>query len=259
MIATYNWPQALALVLRSALRQSLPPDEIVVADDGSGPETRRVVEAFAAHSAVPVRHVWHPDEGFRLAAIRNRAVAEATGDYVVQIDGDVILHRHFLRDHAAFARRGSYVSGSRLLLDEPLTRRLLDAGTADGLGLWTQGVRHRANGLRMPWLSPLMAGYNTRVTRGCNMAFWRDDIVRVNGYDESFRGWGAEDAELSLRLRNAGVEHRTLKFAGIVYHLYHPERSREGVARNEALLEASRRAGRTRCDDGMDKYLISSR
>lgn len=255
IVATYNWPGALELTLQSALRQSLPPHEILVADDGSTAETGQLVRRIAAQSPVPVRHIWHPDEGFRLAAIRNRAIAAAEGDYIVQIDGDILLHRHFLRDHAAFARRGYFVSGSRLLLTEPLTARLLEAHDASHLTLWTRGVRHRTNGLRLKWLTPLLANYKPGHTRGCNMAFWREDIVRVNGYNESFKGWGAEDFELALRLRNNGVEHRTLKFGAVVYHLYHPERSRESVEANVALLERTRAEGHLRCEDGIDKYL----
>lgn len=255
MVATYNWPEALELTLCSALRQSVLPMEILVADDGSTEETARLVRAVAAHARVPVRHVWHPDEGFRLAAIRNRAIAAAAGDYIVQIDGDILLHRHFLRDHARFARRGSFVSGSRLLLTEPLTRRLLGRHEAPSFSFASKGVRHRLNGVRAPWLSPLLAGYGADRTRGCNMAFWRDDMVRVNGYDESFRGWGAEDFELALRLRHSGVCHRTLKFSAIAFHLWHPERSRDAVSRNEALLASTRESGSRRCADGIDKYL----
>lgn len=255
MVATYNWPEALELTLQSALRQSLPPAEILVADDGSTSETAELVARFAAQSPIPIRHIWHPDEGFRLAAIRNRAIAAAEGDYIVQIDGDIILHRHFLRDHAAFARRGAFVSGSRLLLAPELTQRLFALRDASALGLWTTGVRHRINGLRLRWLTPLLAGYKSEHTRGCNMAFWRDDIVAVNGYNEAFKGWGAEDYELALRLRNNGIEHRTLKFAAIMFHLYHPERSRDSVAANVALLERTRAEGTVRCADGIDKYL----
>lgn len=254
MVATYNWPGALELTLQSALRQSLLPVEILVADDGSTDETRELVQRIAAQSPVPIRHIWHPDEGFRLAAIRNRAIAAAVGDYIVQIDGDIVLHRHFLRDHAAFARPGSFVSGSRLMLTPQRTSQLLAEHDASRLSLWSPGVRHRLNGLRLGWLMPLLSGYKADRTRGCNMAFWREDIVRANGYNESFRGWGAEDFELALRLCNNGVQHRRVKFGAIVFHLYHPERSRDAVEANVALLERTRAEGHRRCEDGIDKY-----
>lgn len=66
IVTTYNWEKALNLYLNSVLRQSVLPDEILVADDGSKEPTRLTVEAFARISPVPVRHIWHEDDGFRL-------------------------------------------------------------------------------------------------------------------------------------------------------------------------------------------------
>ena len=75
IISTYNWPRALYLCLDSVMQQSVLPDEILIADDGSGMETRDVVRHFERISPVPVRHIWHEDRGFRVAAIRNKAIA----------------------------------------------------------------------------------------------------------------------------------------------------------------------------------------
>ena len=124
LIATYNWPQALALVLASVRAQRVPPLEVVIADDGSGDDTRRVIEREGQHFPVPIVHVWHEDTGFRLAAIRNKAIAQSRGEYVVQIDGDIVVHSEFMAGHVRFARRGSYVQGSRALLSEAVTNRL---------------------------------------------------------------------------------------------------------------------------------------
>src|SRR3982751_1754779 len=131
VLTTYNWPDALHLVLTSALRQSVLPDEVVVADDGSAPPTADVVRAFTprfAERGLPLRHVWHPDEGFRAAAIRNRALAQATGEYILLIDGDCVLHGDFVRSHLAFARPGQFVQGTRVLLDAKRAGRALAGG-----------------------------------------------------------------------------------------------------------------------------------
>src|SRR4051794_16035860 len=114
VVTTYNWPDALDLVLTSALDQRVLPDEVIVADDGSGEPTAEVVRRRAerfAERRVPLHHVWHPDEGFRAAAIRNRALARASGDYILLIDGDCILHPDFVSSHLAFARQGQFVQG----------------------------------------------------------------------------------------------------------------------------------------------------
>ena len=125
IISTYNWPRALYLCLDSVMQQTVMPSEILIADDGSGMSTRDVVKHFENISPVPVRHIWHEDNGFRLAAIRNKAIAASKGKYIIQIDGDLILQRNFIQDHMLFAREGCFVTGSRGIITELLTRKVL--------------------------------------------------------------------------------------------------------------------------------------
>lgn len=256
IIATYNWPQALAVVLRSVRAQQVWPTEVLIADDGSRSDTRVLIDQERAGLPVPLVHVWHEDAGFRLAAIRNKAIAQARGDYIVQIDGDIVLHPRFIHAHAAFARRGSWVQGSRALCTEALTHRLLE-GRAGPPGPLTRGVARRINAVHAPWLSPFVRGERgaERRVRGCHMAFWRDDLRRVNGYDEAMEGWGREDSELAARLSNAGVVRRNLKFAAVCYHLWHRSASTESVARNHDRFLRTVRERRTWCDHGLDQYL----
>ena len=85
IVTTYNRPDALHLVLQSVLQQTVPPAEIIVADDGSGADTAETVGRFAKTSPIPVKHVWQEDQGFRAAQSRNRALAAAQGPYMVLI------------------------------------------------------------------------------------------------------------------------------------------------------------------------------
>jgi glycosyltransferase involved in cell wall biosynthesis len=259
VLTTYNWPAALDLVLASALRQTVLPGEVLVADDGSADATAAVVRAFVprfAELGVPLHHVWHPDEGFRAAAIRNRALARASGEYILLIDGDCVLHRDFVRSHLAFARAGRFVQGTRVLLGEARARQAL-AGGETRFGAFERGVGNRLNALPLGWLSrfvPTPADPLSGV-RSCNMGFWLADARRINGFDERFVGWGREDSEFVVRLVNAGVRRRKLKFGGIMYHLWHPERPRDALGANDARLAAVRRSGAVWAEDGMDKYL----
>ncbi|NUO37795.1 MAG: glycosyltransferase family 2 protein [Gemmatimonadaceae bacterium] len=258
VLTTYNWPDALQLVLTSALEQSVLPDEVLVADDGSTAPTADVVRAFAtrfAERGVPLRHVWHPDEGFRAAAIRNRALAQASGEYVLLIDGDCVLHRDFVRSHLAFARSGQFVQGTRVLLDAERARRALVAGETR-FGAFERGITNRMNALSLRWLSPLVPTPSDPLkgVRSCNMGFWLADARRVNGFNERFVGWGREDSEFVVRLVNAGVRRRKLKFGGIVYHLWHPERPRDALDANDELLASVRSAGSVWAEVGMSKY-----
>lgn len=254
IIATYNWPQALRLCLESVMRQSVMPTEILIADDGSGRETRDVVEYFTSVSPVPLHHIWHEDNGFRLSIIRNKAIAAASGEYIVQIDGDVILHRSFILDHMVVAKRGYYVGGSRAMVSEELTDRLFN-GEAVPLSPLRSGIKDSNNAIRFPLLSVLFRGYHPERIRGCNMAFWRDDVLKVNGYDEGITGWGAEDTELCCRLRNIGVVKRAMKFQGIVFHLHHPQASRDRLDVNREILAQSLREKKVFCEQGVNQYL----
>lgn len=255
IIATYNWPRALELCLESVMRQSTMPSEILIADDGSGMSTRDVVERFAAISPVPLRHIWHEDNGFRLAAIRNKAIAASRCDYIIQIDGDLILHRDFVRDHIAFARKGHFVTGSRGIVTEMLTQKVLK-GEITSLSPLMRGVRNSNNVMRIPFMATLYRALGpTRFVKGCNMAFWREDLIRVNGYDEGFTGWGREDTELAVRLNNSGIRQQCMKFRGVVFHLYHGKQDRTTLSANDDRYKQSIREHRTRCEKGLDSYL----
>ena len=259
LVATYNWPRALELVLDSVRGQGMLPFEVVIADDGSRDETRTLIDRVRAALPVPLVHVWHEDTGFRLAAIRNRAIAQTRGDYIVQIDGDIVLHPRFIEAHTAFARRGSWVQGSRALIERPTTERLL---AGERLRLWpfTPALNTRQNALYAPWLTSLVKGPTDGMTRirGAHMAFWRDDLLRVNGYDEAIEGWGREDSELATRLIHSGVVRRNLKFSAVCYHLWHTQASFDAVDRNHEVLLRTVRERRTRCDRGVDQYLSSA-
>lgn len=256
IVTTYNWEKALNLYLNSVLRQSVLPDEILVADDGSKEPTRLTVEAFARISPVPVRHIWHEDDGFRLTVIRNKAMAAAQSEYLIQTDGDLLLHPDFIKDHLSIAEAGYFISGSRVLLDESLSASLLaDPNHIPHLSFWTRGMKNRANSLHIPLLGRLMNQYrNTRV-RGCNMAFWRKDLLAVNGYNEEMTGWGSEDQELSIRLHNSGRRQHTLKFRGIVYHLHHKEASHSRHSINLEIQHTAEREHTVRCNKGIGQYL----
>jgi len=257
VITTHERPDALAAVLDSVSRQSLAPAEIVIADDGSGPATRALISGFTNLSTVPVRAVFQPHLGFRLTRLRNIAITATPADYLVLIDGDMLLHPEFIADHARCARRGCFTQGVRVRADEELTRRLI-AAPATPLRPWSRGL----GGLRRAYLlhSPALARGARHLAngiiaiKGCNQAFWRDDLVRANGFNEAIEGWGPEDKELCERLRNGGVHRQTLLFGGIAVHLHHPEASRAALPANLAVFEATRREHKARCELGLDAH-----
>ena len=256
IVTTYNWPAALDLTLKSAARQSVMPDEIIVADDGSGQETAQVVERHAAVSRVPLLHVWQPDDGFRLARSRNRAIAAARGEYIIVVDGDLVLHEHFIADHKLAARRGSFIQGVRLLTEPAAAAAILREGRME-VGVFAHGIRRRRHAIRNRVLSRLLFGERTgqRAIRGCNQAYWKDDLLRVNGFNEAFVGWGREDNEIAARLYNAGLSRRNLKFQALAIHLHHPSRNTRGDNPNDAILRDAIGRRVSWCPRGLAQHL----
>jgi glycosyltransferase involved in cell wall biosynthesis len=256
VITTYNWPAALDLTLRSVARQSVAPTEIVVADDGSGPETEALVTSWQGRLPMQLQHVWQADEGFRLARSRNRAIAAARGEYVIIVDGDMVLHRHFIADHVRAARHGSFIQGVRLLTGPKTASRMLDRGLLD-LGFFASDIKRRRHTLRNRLLSRLVFRERTgqRAIRGCNQAYWKSDLIRVNGFNEAFVGWGREDNEIAARLYNAGISRRNLKFQALAIHLHHPLRHARAGERNDAILRATIEGGKAWCPIGLNQHL----
>jgi len=257
IVTTYNRKEALDLVLESVARQSLLPDEVLIADDGSRPETGEVVAHWRGKLTIPVRHVWQEDEGFRLARSRNRAIAAADGDYLVIVDGDMILHRHFIADHRAAARQGFFIQGARAFTNASTAERMLQTRTLD-LSFFARGIKRRRHTVRnrfLRWLFLQQVRTDQKAIRGSNQAFWKADLIRVNGFDEAMTGWGGEDNELAARLYHVGIRRRNLKFGGLAVHLYHPTRKPNGENPNHLILAATLAAGKRRCELGLSRHL----
>lgn len=256
-ITSHERPDALAAVLASVARQRVQPDEIVIADDGSGADTRRVIESFLENPPAPAKLVSQPHEGFRVARLRNLAIAAITCEYLVFIDGDMLLHAEFVADHRRIARTGFYTQGVRLLADENLSRELVTGRKRwPSPGARGLGKLRRAYLLHSPAASASfrLLGNGLVAVKSCNQGFWRDDLVRVNGFNEDMVGWGPEDKELCARIEHAGVRRQTLLFGGIAIHLHHPAASRSALPANLAILAATRRSGVPRCAHGLDRH-----
>jgi glycosyltransferase involved in cell wall biosynthesis len=258
LIPTYNWTAALAAVLRTVCAQTVLPTNVFVADDGSAPDTAALVARLAEGFPVPLHHVWQQDAGFRKGRILNEAIARARGDYLIQLDGDMMMHRDFVASHLRFAERGVYLQGGRVMLGPQATARCLDAGRPV-VGPFSRDVRNRVNAIHAPLLTRFARGARGAMdrTRGCNYSFWRDDFERVNGYNEAIEGWGREDSELVARLQNAGVRRRNIKFAAVAYHLDHRTLPADAVPEQQAMLERTMRERIVRCEAGLDGHLTS--
>jgi len=257
VITTYNWKDAIELSLRSVLHQTTLPYEVIIADDGSTEETARTIRSLQKDSPVPIIHCWQPDKGFRLARSRNKAIARAAGDYIILIDGDILLDRFFILDHLKNARQGFFIQGGRAILGREVTQRVL-AEKRWRVSCFAGGIGNRKNCLRSNWLS-FLCSVNSRKLSGvrtCNFAFWREDALRVNGFNEEFISWGREDSEFTARLMNIGVRRKNLLFNALAYHLYHPISDRRNLLENDNILQQTIKQKLRWCEHGLKQHLL---
>lgn len=256
IITTYNWKEALELSLLSVLNQKMMPTEVIIADDGSKDDTRNLINVYKSKLTIPLIHVWHEDNGFRLAQIRNKAIAKSSSEYIIQIDGDIIMHPAFIYDHVKAAQKSHYIKGSRVLLSEHLSKQVIKNKRIHFKNL-ESGVTNRINATRLAFLQKFLTKKITDPfeIRGCNMAFWKDDFIQVNGYNESMEGWGREDSELVARFINNGIYGLPLRLGGIAYHLYHAENTKSNLALNDQILEKTIKEKITFCEKGIHQYL----
>jgi len=234
LIATYNWPEALEIIFLSLRQQTVLPDEILIADDGSHAETAQLINRYRSILNIPLKHAWHEDRGFRKGIILNKAVKQSSSDYIIEIDGDIVMHPRFIEDHLKEAEPGHFVQGARAMIGEETTRQVLQTKDTR-LGFFTKGIRSRFNALRLPALSFIVKAnpYSSDNTKACNLAFWREDFIAINGYNNLFFGWGSEDCEFAARLIHAGVHKKRLKLAAVCFHLHHEYHNKSQIKVNE--------------------------
>ncbi|MBA4381364.1 MAG: glycosyl transferase family 2 [Sideroxydans sp.] len=262
--AVYNRPDMLVAFFEGYLAQDYRDFEIIVADDGSSPETKAVIEQYQQRATFPIKHVWQENTGYRASTIRNKAVAMSNADYVVFTDQDCVPRPDFLSSHARLAERGWFVPGNRVLLAQDFTQQVLqgekhihDWTLAQWVARWLRGDINRIQPLlKLPagsWrkLHPM----RWRGAKTCNFAVWRDDYIRVNGMDESYTGWGMEDSDLVVRLLRAGLRHKSGRFAAPVLHLWHKESDRSKLGENQSRLQQVLSATHILATKGINQYL----
>ncbi len=252
IITTFNWKEALELAIRSVFNQTVLPSEIIIADDGSEPDTGVLVKSLQQFSPIPLIHSFQENKGFRLARSRNKALAIAKGDYIILIDGDIVVEKHFVADHIRASRENFFIQGSRALLNTASTRKALETMRLC-VCLSDPGVENRKNCIRSTLLSRLFSFQSKRISgiKTCNFAFWRKHAERVNGFNEDFLGWGREDSEFTVRMLNLGIQRKNLKFKAVAYHLHHPLNSRKHLPINDKILSNTISNRLTWCNRGL--------
>ena len=253
---TYNWPEALELLLLSILNQSQLPNEVIIADDGSRAETKLLIESFQKKFPVPLVHIWHEDNQNQKPAIMNKAIAASKHEYIIEIDGDIIMNKNFVKDHLTFAQKGHYLFGSRATIQEKLLPDLFSKKIIS-FSFFSKGIKKRSRTIRFPLLMHLAKSIEKRSKklRGCNMSFWKSDFIKINGFNEDLVGWGIDDSEMIQRLHNIGIRGKRLKYSGIAYHIYHKEQSKSHLDINNKIEKQTTEQKLTFIEKGINQYL----
>lgn len=264
VVSTYNRPRALNLVLRGLSEQSLPPDEIVIGDDGSGEPTRSVIDLWRTRG-LKITHCWHEDRGYRKTIIMNEAVSRARGDLLMFLDGDCVPLPSFVEDHISLHEAGWIHAGPRILADRWLTAQL--ESRSEDIRLSPRFfLVNRVQG-HINRLAPLIrlpdGGWRRsypnkwELVRGCNFSVSKQAVLAVDGFEGGLFGWGPDDSDIAVRLINAGLKVKSLRFAAPVLHLWHAEESRNNLEQNRQYLQEAMQSKRIRAKLGISQIGLS--
>ncbi|MBC7124357.1 MAG: glycosyltransferase family 2 protein [Bacteroidales bacterium] len=266
IITTYNQPEWLRKVLWGFELQTEKRFEVLIADDGSGEETRQVIEEFKSRGMLNIIHVWHPDNGFQKCQILNKAILKTNSDYLIFTDGDCIPRRDFVEVHISNARRGKFLSGGYLKLVNSVSANISYTDIQEGSPFISSWLRKNGQPFtykflkltQNPFVQKLLNAITTTkpTWNGHNVSGWKDDIIAVNGYNEDMQ-YGGLDRELGERLMNFGIKGKQIRYSAICVHLDHPRpyRTKSTWEKNYRIRKEVRRKKLKWTKNGIDKYI----
>ena len=267
ILSTYEQPEHLDCCLTALKFQSFKEFELIIADDGSGGETRSVIDQHDGGFNMPIRHLWQEDIGFRKTRILNQAILATEADYLVFMDGDCVAHPDYISEHVNTAKPRHYLNGAMIRLSERLTK-FVNAGVISSGEVFNSKWLTRNGGRWNRRYLKLSLGYRTRRWLnghspttlhwlGANSSCFRQDALAVNGFDNRF-SYGLEDRDFGNRLENYGLSPATVRWTANVLHLDHgrPWSNPEELDRNRRMLTASQPCGKYWVDDGLTQLMV---
>lgn len=261
IIPTYNQPQMLKQTLFSLNEQTDKYFDVIICDDGSHTQARHEIEKIKQKLSFCCTYYWQKDDGFRAAKARNEGIKRARGNYVIFTDGDCILPPQFVAQHRKLARKNCFVDGNRILLSQSLTNKIHKTQIQFSMRVsslikykLTRKINKLSSFMRIPLgVCRDLKPKRWKGVKTCNLAVWKQDLIDINGFDESFQGWGHEDADLVIRLIKKGVKRRSGRYASVVFHQWHKINDRGNEKSNKAALMKSINSANLKTNNGLEK------
>lgn len=250
IVSTYNQPEALHAILQRITAGTIRPEELLIADDGSGEDTAQLIEKWQNDFPGQLQHVWQEDRGFRKTRILNIAIAAARGDYVIFLDGDCLPDRRFVVDHVLLAEKNAFVQGRRAFIPQAHVAEAIRYHGNLQLWAFTGKLSGRFKALRWP-IPIVRRDRGQRGLIGCNLGIWREDLLAVNGFDQDYEGWGMEDSDLCTRLYHLGRLRKMVYGRAQIFHLNHPEQPKQHVSKSMDRLAETIALKKVRCARGL--------
>lgn len=264
IFTTYNHPKWLQKTLWGFAAQSYRDFEIIVADDGSGDETREVIESTRKQTDIPIQHLWQEDDGFQKCRILNKAITASQGEYLIFTDGDCIPHVDFVKNHVELAEPETMLSGGYFKLpievSRAITREDIESGNATSPSwLLSHGVPFTPRILKLNPNTTLGALLDkitvTRATwNGHSSSTWKKHIIETNGFDERMQ-YGGQDREFGERLVNMGIKTKQVRYRCSCVHLDHSRgyARPESIQKNRAIRKNTREQKVQRTEFGIQQ------
>jgi glycosyltransferase involved in cell wall biosynthesis len=266
IMATYNNLESLQWALLGFLRQTYPEFELIISEDGSSGGTQELIHKICKDAPFPIIYLWQEDLGIRKTKALNEGVKHSSADYLIFTDPDCIPHRDFIKEHMKHREQGCYLVGRRVRwgpkYSSILTKDFILSGDYERFSLrWIYFAMRgdveypkRAIKVKYAWMQKWLEWPSaSQYLQGCNFSIYKEDLEKVNGWNEEIKGLGGEDIELDLRLRNAGMKRKSVKNLAITYHSHHPDRKRSFSL--DSIFEELERTGQYWCENGIVKHI----
>ena len=256
IVGYYKRSNFLDLIFQSMEVQSDTSFEVIIAEDNDAPETIDFLADSGKKYSFPIKHVSQPDNGFLKTRILNAAIKISEGDKLVFIDGDCILHKHFVKEYHQAISPSVFCYGRRAMISEQFTHKLLQQNSIKDIGYFSllfNGGKWMAAAIYMPW--KINQHKQSRRILGCNWGVTKENILKVNGFDEDYQKAGVgEDFDIDWRLKKIGLRSFSMKNKAIVYHLHHsPNYSESDTAFVENMMTEKKKTGLAYCVNGIEK------